>query len=300
MLQALASACVFLLWSLSPAFARQQRLMRSSIVREAEVMVSAAGKADPAMQSSSGTGSNEAASSVAQVLVLINNHETSRKRFAQLQAKLANILPAELHPTPVMGIDAFQYKTQTELEDQQQIGMSEQDKADWHELTRLPLGAMQNYHPDPSLACSLGHKKMWMMVANTTSEGWTVILEDDAMPTTDFSWQQMAEMLQSVNSQADEIFLDDRHCKNVDPGLHRGQPFGIMSGESSAAYAIKRSTARELLISPLSLHTDRILNRAIASGKLAAFCPSRAFFTVSYTHQSQIGDTLLKIPGGNI
>lgn len=291
MLRALASVSVFLLWSLRPAAAGQNRLLRAHGLREAAVLLSASGKIDSAVQSSAGTSTKELTSSVAQVLVLINTDETSSRRFAQLQAKLADFFPAELHPTPVMGIDAFQYQTQAELEEQQVISMSERDKADWHELTGVPMSLRPP--PDPSLACSLGHKKMWMMVANTTSEGWSIILEDDAMPTAEFSWQQLTEMLRNVTDQADEVFLDDRHCKNAGPGLHRGPPFRIMSGESSAAYAIKRSAAQELLISSFSFHTDRILNRGIASGKLAAFCPSRTFFTVSYNHQSQIGDTLL-------
>jgi len=236
---------------------------------------------------------------IASILVLTNKgQDSARKRH--LNATMTSMmkeLPALLKVEPVDGLDARTFSSEGELENQQEILMSDRDKVDWRRLTRPSFGLKDDQFPDPSLACSLGHKRMWEIVANRTEGTWTVLLEDDVEPREGFNLSMHESLAEASKAGADVVLLEDTHCQKYGPGYHDTNNVHTFVGVSSAAYAVTPKGAKALLTRPFKFHTDRMLNAVVHEGLVKGFwCPHEPSFTVQYKHHSQIGDMLMRNP----
>jgi len=225
---------------------------------------------------------------VSQVMVLTNSGR--RGMSNRLLKKLRGVLSMPVNP--IEGLNAKDFESEADLESQSRIPMSLADRDDWHRLAAPSPGAVA----DPALACSLGHKEMWTHAAKASA--WSLILEDDVLPFANFTQQLLeAVMMRTEANGADIVFLDDRHCQSYGHGLLYGGGVRVHGGVSSAAYAVTPRSAKLLLRAPFLMHPDRLLNKLAHDSAAAAYCPTRPLFSVTYQHESQIGDTLAKSDG---
>jgi len=240
---------------------------------------------------------------IASILVLINKgQDASRQKHLNTTiSRMTEELPAMLKVEPVDGLNARAFDSEGALESQQEILMSDSDKVDWKKLTRPSFGIRDDTYPDPSLACSLGHKRMWEIVANRTEGTWTVLLEDDVEPREGFNLSMQQSLKEASKAGADVVLLEDTHCKKYGPGYHDSNSVHTFIGVSSAAYAVTPKGAKALLTRPFQYHTDRMLNAVVQHGLVKGlWCPHEPSFTVQYQHRSQIGDMLMRMRETNI
>jgi hypothetical protein len=156
-------------------------------------------------------------------------------------------------------------------------------------------GSVQ-FPPNGALACSLGHHRMWEMAASLDSKNdgtnrtWTVILEDDAMPSSRAAMYMVSKLLAKMPPGVEMVHLDDRHCRS--PKRYRGFIGKDISrwAFGSTAYAITAKAARALLAEPFQYAADHWLNAPVINGKFKVYCPiGRPFFIHGYKHTSLIG-----------
>merc|ERR1712113_1207644 len=126
------------------------------------------------------------------------------------------------------------------------------------------------------------------LVTKAPEGTWTLMLEDDTKPVRGLSYFLVNDALGRVPDEADEVFLDDRHCH-----APLGGPPGVLRGRSlhqyafgATAFAITPAAARALLEVNFTFANDHSLNVPVRDGVIAAYCPGEPLFLHEYPHKS--------------
>lgn len=197
--------------------------------------------------------------SIAHLLVLTNDSPQAQSRMVKLKAQLSSA-------NPIQGINATRYGTEDRLATQNQLlPMTPQMRAEWETNPEY-----QNNHARGrglgSLACALGHYRIWQSVVSMPVGQWAVILEDDASPMTDLAG--LTQTISQIPAGPDLAFLGVRHCAG-----HTGMLYNIAGNAwGSTAYAVTSAGARSLLDERFNRNSDHWLNRPIMKGEIAGYC----------------------------
>lgn len=220
----------------------------------------------------------EHARKVWKTLVLSDGEKISTARVHNMTQKMHGRFD-ESKIQVVQGVDGTKYHTEFQEEHNEVVPMTDKLVKEW---AQMRTGDGTFYHQNftnkewfsnGALACTLGHLKIWRMVAKAPEGQWTVILEDDSLPADWLSQDAQEKMLEAVPGDVDMVFLDDRHCQffNLE-GVIRGEgmPMGACG---SSSYAITPRAARALMDVEFSYPVDVILNVAVRRSQIAALCP---------------------------
>jgi len=205
-----------------------------------------------------------AGGSLLHVLVLTNDSPQSQARLQYLKSRLSAV-------KPLRGINSTQYASEDLLQSQQKLlPMTPQMRDEWK--------TNPEYHNNHargrglgSLACALGHYRMWQLAENMPAGKWAVILEDDAHPSTDLVG--LKSVMDNIPSGPALAFLGVRHCAG-----QRGVISSIAGNAwGSTAYAVTAAGAKALLAEPFNHNSDHWLNIPINKWAITGFCAIPVF-----------------------
>jgi len=206
--------------------------------------------------------------SVKQILVLVNPVRVEaydyKSYFPDIQVNRVN------------GLDVTPFKdTQQMMAEETYLPMSEEMKAQWV-ATRWYVDNIKRNRALGSLACALGHYKMWMQAASMKPGEWAIILEDDAQPQTTSA--QLKEYMSKLPTSLYLVHLGNRLCYH-------------QSG--SEAYAVTAEGAK-FLMSRRFTNSDHMLGM-VPKGKGMCGRPSDEGFFFIHAPQESNQSSMTKL-----